>query len=195
MNSKYKLLISLVLMLASAVLIYQTLNNGYEIKSSFAIDKKINQFNLKLHSGENFSYNSVSNSPILFFFGFLNCPDICPATILRISKIIEDLEDESDKIKYFFVTVDPERDTSDELKKYLEAFDDNIIGITGDKEDMHDFLKYMHVYFKKVFLDKDLFTFDHSAQIYLFDKKGIFFGTISSEENSDIVLKKIRAIF
>ena len=104
------------------------------------------------------------------------------------------LEHDKDKIKFFFVTVDPVRDTTDTLKKYLGDFDERIIGISGKKEQIHSFLNFMHVYHKKVFFDDENFTFDHSSQLFLFERKGKFYGTISLEESDEIALKKIKSI-
>ena len=72
------------------------------------------------------------NKPSVFFFGFLNCPDICPNTLVEISNIILKLGKKSNKINFYFVTVDPERDTISNMKEYLTNFNENIIGITGD---------------------------------------------------------------
>ena len=67
-------------------------------------------------------------------------------------------------MKYFFVSVDPERDTPDDLKEYLNSFHSSIIGVTGTNEKIEEFLKYMHIYKNKVFLDENNYTIDHSSQ-------------------------------
>ena len=92
------------------------------------------------------------------------------------------------------MTVDPERDTPDKLKKYLEGFSNKIIGITGENEAVYRFLDSMNVYYKKILFDEKSHSFDHSAQIFLFDKRGNFFGTISTNEDVEIAIKKIKVI-
>ena len=76
------------------------------------------------------------------------------------------------------------------MREYLDNFNENIIGITGEKESMKNFLKSMHVYYEKVFISKDFYTLDHSSQMYIFEKSGKFFGTISLNEKENIVLEK-----
>ena len=113
---------------------------------------------------------------------------------MQISNIIVKLGDRSKKINFFFVTVDPERDTISNMNEYLDNFNENIIGITGQDESIKKFLKSMHVYYEKVVISKDFYTLDHSSQMYIFEKKGRFFGTISLNEKDSIVFEKIKAV-
>ena len=161
---------------------------------SLSLKKNINQFKLITHTNEKFDSNFVSNYPSLIFFGFLNCPDVCPFTLTKISEIINKLNNESDLMRYYFVTVDPERDKIIDLKEYLNAFHSKIIGVTGSNVNIEKFLKHMYVYKKKISLDKDNYTIDHTSQIFLFDKKGNFFGTLSTDEKDKNVLAKIKKI-
>ena len=80
------------------------------------------------------------------------------------------------------------------MKEYLENFHEEIIGVTGNLDNIKKFLKSMHVYYEKVFIDKEFYTMDHSSQLYLFEKKGKFFGTISLSEEKNIIFNKIEAI-
>ena len=97
-------------------------------------------------------------------------------------------------MRYYFVTVDPERDKIKYLKEYLNAFHSKIIGVTGSNANVEKFLKHMYVYKKKILLDKDNYTIDHTSQIFLFDKKGNFFGTLSTDEKDKNILAKIKKI-
>ena len=74
------------------------------------LSKNINKFKLITHPNEKFNDKIFSNHPSLIFFGFLNCPDVCPFTLTKISEIIYKLKDQSDSIRFYFVTVDPEKD-------------------------------------------------------------------------------------
>ena len=190
-NKKY---LFFFLMVISLIIITVIFDFNRENTNTLNVNKEINKFNLLTHEGNNFTYKSFSNLPSLFFFGFLNCPDICPITVERISRIIEELHGDSDKLRYFFVTVDPDRDTPNKLKDYLEAFSDKILGITGNKDDVHSFLKHMYVYFKKIPINEEFFTFDHSSQIFLFDRHGNFYGTISLDEKDKVALDKIKSM-
>jgi len=155
------------------------------------LSKNVNKFKLITHSNEKFDEKFFSNYPSLIFFGFLNCPDVCPFTLTKISEIIEKLKDKSELMRFYFVTVDPERDKIEDLKEYLNAFHPKIIGVTGSNIDIEKFLKYMYVYKKEIQLDNNNYTIDHSSQIFLFNKNGSFFGTLSTNEKDNNILGKI----
>lgn len=158
------------------------------------LSKNVNKFKLITHSNEKFDEKFFSNYPSLIFFGFLNCPDVCPFTLTKISEIIEKLKDKSELMRFYFVTVDPERDKIEDLKEYLNAFHPKIIGVTGSNIDIENFLKYMYVYKKEIQLDNNNYTIDHSSQIFLFNKNGSFFGTLSTDEKDKNILGKISKI-
>ena len=158
------------------------------------LSKNVNKFKLITHFNEKFDYKFFSNHPSLIFFGFLNCPDVCPFTLTKISEIINKLKDKNNFMRFYFVTVDPERDKIEELKEYLSAFHPKIIGVTGSSIGIEKFLKYMYVYKKEIPLDDKNYTIDHSSQIFLFNKRGGFFGTLSLDENDKDILAKIEKI-
>ena len=83
------------------------------------LSKNVNKFKLITHSNEKFDDKLFSNYPSLIFFGFLNCPDVCPLTLTKISEIINKLKNKNNFIRFYFVTVDPERDKIEELKELL----------------------------------------------------------------------------
>ena len=158
------------------------------------LSKNINKFKLITHSNEKFDDKFFSNYPSLIFFGFLNCPDVCPFTLTKISEIIHKLNEQSELMRFYFVTVDPERDKIEDLKEYLNAFDTKIIGVTGSNIGIEKFLKYMYVYKKEIYLDSNNYTIDHSSQIFLFKKNGSFFGTLSTNEKDKNILDKINKL-
>ena len=158
------------------------------------LSKNVNKFKLITHSNEKFDDKFFSNYPSLIFFGFLNCPDVCPFTLTKISEIINKLKDKSQSMKFYFVTVDPERDKIEDLKEYLNTFHPKIIGVTGSNAGIENFLKYMYVYKNVIQLDNNNYTIDHSSQIFLFKKNGSFFGTLSTNEKDNNILGKINKL-
>ena len=162
--------------------------------NKFTINKNLNKLSLVTHNQELLSYEKVLSNPSIFFFGFINCPDICPNTLIEISNIIKNLGNESSKISFYFVTVDPERDQLLELQEYLSNFDEAIIGVTGKLENVSKFLKSMHVYYKKIYIDETFYTLDHTSNLLVFKKNGDFFGTISFNEAEEVILQKIRSV-
>ena len=162
--------------------------------NKFIINKNLDKLNLVTHKQELLSYEKVLSNPSIFFFGFISCPDICPNTLIEISKIIKNLGEQRSKISFYFVTVDPERDKLLELQEYLSNFDDEIIGVTGKSENVFKFLKSMHVYYKKIYIDESFYTLDHTSNLLVFKKNGDFFGTISFKEAEEVILQKIRSV-
>ncbi|MDC3024551.1 SCO family protein [Alphaproteobacteria bacterium] len=192
MTNKLKvILFSATLSLIIILLLYIKTQDKEE---GFFLSREINNYDLYTDNGDLLKRENILEYPSVFFFGFLDCPDICPNTLAEISNIIFELGERKNNINFFFVTVDPERDTISEMRNYLDNFHDNIIGITGSPNNVKKFLKSMHVYYKKVFIEKDLYTMDHSSQLYLFEKNGKFFGTTSLSEEKIVVFDKIEAI-
>ncbi len=163
-------------------------------QTKFSIYKGLNALNLKTHKGDSLTLKNVLVAPSVFFFGFLNCPDICPNTLTDISKIITNLGSDSKEINFYFVTVDPERDQVLEMNEYLSHFNNQIIGITGQIQNIKKFLEHMHVYYKKIYTDKDFYTLDHASNMLIFKKNGDFFGTISSSESQSMIENKIKSL-
>ena len=188
-NKKLKIFLLAIISVVLGIIcisVFSSKNN-----ETLYLSKNVNKFKLITHSNEKFDEKFFSNYPSLIFFGFLNCPDVCPFTLTKISEIIEKLKDKSELMRFYFVTVDPERDKIEDLKEYLNAFHPKIIGVTGSNIDIEKFLKYMYVYKKEIQLDNNNYTIDHSSQIFLFNKNGSFFGTLSTNEKDNNILGKI----
>ncbi len=118
--------------------------------------------------------DALKGKPSLVFFGFTHCPDICPTTLFDVSEVYKALGRDGDKVRAFFVTVDPERDTPAILKEYLSSFDGRLRGLTGDPASVAAVEKAYRVYSKKIPLEHGGYTMDHTALVYLMDKDGRF---------------------
>jgi len=191
-NKKLKFFLLAIFLVVLGIIFVSVFNSNKN--ETLYLSKNVNKFKLITHSNEKFDDKLFSNYPSLIFFGFLNCPDVCPFTLTKISEIINTLKDKSDFIRFYFVTVDPERDKIQELKEYLNAFHPKIIGVTGSNIGIENFLKYMYVYKKKIRLDNNNYTIDHSSQIFLFKKNGSFFGTLATNEKDINILDKINKL-
>ena len=191
-NKKLKIFLFTIFSIVLGIICISIFNSNKN--ETLYLSKNVNKFKLITHFNEKFDDKLFSNYPSLIFFGFLNCPDVCPFTLTKISEIINKLKDKSDFMRFYFVTVDPERDKIEELKEYLNAFHPKIIGVTGSNIGIENFLKYMYVYKKEIALDNNNYTIDHSSQIFLFKKNGSFFGTLSTNEKEDDILGKINKI-
>ena len=106
-----------------------------EKKEDIVASYKGSSFVLKDINGEQITEKSFQGPLTAVFFGFTNCPDVCPMTLANIDQVIERLdENENKKLKVFFVSIDPERDSPELIKNYLASFKNKIYGITGDPE-------------------------------------------------------------
>jgi protein SCO1/2 len=125
-------------------------------------------------NGRPFSDQSLRGKPFLVFFGFTHCPDVCPTALFEVSEIMRALGPDAARTAALFISVDPERDTPAALKEYLSSFDPHLQGLTGDPAAIAAVAKAYRVYYKKVPLEGEDYTLDHTALVYLMDKQGRF---------------------
>jgi protein SCO1/2 len=131
-------------------------------------------FRLETVDGTPFGSADLAGKPYLVFFGFTHCPDVCPTSLFEISEVLRAMGKDADRINAWFVSVDPERDTSAAMKDYLSSFDPHLKGLTGDPEAVAKVISAYRVYAKKVPLKDGDYTMDHTALIYLMDRNGNF---------------------
>jgi protein SCO1/2 len=150
-------------------------------------------FVLTAQDGRTVTEKDLRGSPSLVFFGFTHCPDVCPTALYEIGLIYKAMGKDGDRLKTFFVTVDPERDTPSVIKDYLSGFDPRITGLSGDVAAIVAMEKAYRAYAKKVPLETGGYTIDHTAIIYLMDGKGRFLSSLNidrpPEENAKLIAK------
>jgi protein SCO1/2 len=108
---------------------------------------------------------------VVVFFGFTHCPDICPTTLAEMAQVVKELGPEGNRVQVLFVTVDPERDTKQDLAKYVTAFDPRFLGMYGDLEATRRVAKDFKIFFEKR-KTGDTYSIDHSGQSYVIDPQG-----------------------
>ncbi len=151
-------------------------------------------FELIDSNGNKITEAAFVGSPTVLFFGFTHCPTVCPLALHRLSLLIEKLGKDQNKLKAYFITLDPERDTWKVLNKYLTGFNNRIIGITGESEKIKILAKSWGIYSKKVPLDGDNYSIDHTALIFLLKSNGNFLKTINFEDDFELSLKEIKKL-
>ena len=149
-------------------------------------------FKLTDQDGHAVTDQELKGRPFLVFFGFTNCPDVCPTTLFEVSEILRALGPDADRTRALFITVDPERDTPAVMKEYLSSFDPHLSGLTGDPAAVAAVAKAYRVYFKKVPLDQGGYTMDHTAIVYLMDKTGRFVSPFSLKRTTDAAAADLR---
>ena len=131
-------------------------------------------FQLTDQAGQSVTEKNLQGKPTLIFFGFTHCPDVCPTSLFEISEVLRAMGGDADRVNAWFVSVDPERDTSAAMKDYLSSFDPHLKGLTGDADAVAKVISGFRVYAKKVPLKDGDYTMDHTALIYLMDRDGKF---------------------
>ena len=149
-----------------------------------------NSFSLIDHNGNEFNKKSFSKNPSLVFFGFTHCPEVCPTTLYDISRWKELVGENAINLQTYFVTLDPNRDNQKILKDYVSNFR-NIKGVTGSEIDIINFSKSWGIYRKIIPIEENNYSLDHTATIFLVDKKLNLRGTISFGENEENAVDKI----
>lgn len=131
-------------------------------------------FSLVDQTGKRVTDKDFLGRDTLVFFGFTNCPDICPAGLQVITAALEKLGKRADNVVPIFITLDPDRDTPEKLAAYISSFHPRFVALTGSESEVAATAKAYRVYYQKVIDEKDptLYTVDHSAIFYLMGKDG-----------------------
>ncbi|HAT86437.1 SCO family protein [Cohaesibacter gelatinilyticus] len=152
-------------------------------------------FTLTNHLGQTVTDKDYSEKPMAIYFGYTFCPDVCPTTLADMTGWVEALGADANKINYLFITIDPERDDQESIKEYVTVFFDQLVGLTGSKEQVEAVAKAYRVYAKKVEDDDaDSYVMDHTASVYLMKPGNQFMGTISYGEDHESALGKLKKL-
>ncbi|MEM7693193.1 MAG: SCO family protein [Pseudomonadota bacterium] len=150
-------------------------------------------FELTAHDGRVRRDEDFAGSWMLVFFGFANCPDICPTTLADLSIVMDRLDEDAERVRPLFISIDPQRDTVAELANYVPRFDPRIIGLTGTAEQIARTAKTFRIYYERLeeAAAPDGYTMSHSSQLFLFDPKGGYvtsysYGTPAEEIVADL---------
>jgi len=125
------------------------------------------------HNGQQRSLKDFAGKVVVVFFGFTQCPDVCPTSMQELAEVKRSLGADGDRLQGIFVTVDPERDTAEMLKAYMGNFDPSFLALRGSPEQLAAVAKDFKIYYKKVEGKTDTsYTMDHSAGSYVYDPAG-----------------------
>ena len=182
------IIVSFVIILIATFMFAEHLSRQNTPKKISDILKNINLID---HNGIEFNKASLNEKPSLLFFGFTHCPEICPTTLSQLSEITENLQNPIDLTNIVFITLDPKRDTQDHLKEYIQYFNKNVIAITGKINEIKILADNWNVFFETIGSSKDNYNLNHTASVFMLDRKGVFRGTIAWGENEESIIKKI----
>ena len=136
-------------------------------------------FRLTDQDGKPITEQDLKGRPFLVFFGFTHCPDVCPTTLFQISEILKAAGQKGRPLRALFISVDPERDRPEVLKSYLASFDPRITGLTGDPAAVEAAVKAYRAYARKVPTKDGDYTMEHTAYVYLRDRRNRFVSSVN----------------
>lgn len=150
-------------------------------------------FNLVNQDGKRVSDADLRGKPMLVFFGFTTCPDICPSALQVMSAALDKLGAKAENVTPVFITIDAERDTPEKLAEYVKSFSPRLVGLTGTAEELAAVAKEYRVFNKKVTDPNapDSYTFDHSSILYLMDGEGKYVAHFSPSTDVDKLAEQL----
>jgi protein SCO1 len=178
-----------VLVIAAGVLLALALRETPRGAAGTALASAIGgPFQLIDQNGEPFSDADLKGKWHLIFFGYTHCPDACPTALNEMSLALDRLGMKRDEVGVVFITVDPERDTPDALKSYVQSFDAPIVALTGSSEAVAQAAKAYRVFYAKHPRPDGDYDMDHSAVIYVMNPEGRFTATFTPDSSADDLL-------
>ena len=194
MNIKRQLIIPCTLIgLLILIPIYSVVVNYFKSASTLSLKSTLTEVNLFSHLGKIINIKDFKGTPTLLFFGFTHCPEVCPTTLSNLLNNIELLEKNKKNYRVLFVTLDPERDTINNLNDYLQNFNSSVIGLTGEIDEINKFAKNWNIYWEKV-SEGDDYTINHTATVFMINKNGNFAGTIAWGESDKSIKLKLKKL-
>lgn len=153
-------------------------------------------FELIDHRGEVFTIDRFRDIWTIVFFGFTNCPDICPTTLAVLNDTYSKMkESEKEKLQVVMISLDPERDTVEALADYVPYFNEQFIGVTGNKHLIRRLTAEINIAYNKVPLAGDDYTVDHSTQLVLINPKGHYHGFFKAPHSETMLRSTWRSIY
>ena len=176
-----KFAIPLFISLLVAVFFYNTNLKEQPLLSTMVYPdaKQLPEFKLTDHKNQPFTNDRFIDKWSVLFFGFTHCPDVCPTTMAALAQVANNLKPQTlNKVQFIFVSVDPERDTIENLAKYVPFYHPDFIAITGHEQQLLPFSLSLGAMYMKV-PTAETYTMSHSGTIFIVDPKGRRYGIFS----------------
>ena len=150
-------------------------------------------FRLTDADGREHSLADYRGKYVMLFFGYVYCPEVCPAALIRAAEVRNGLGADRDKVQVITITLDPERDTPADIRKYALAFDPSFVGLWGTPERIKEVAKEFRVYYQKVPHGQS-YSVDHTALTYIFDPEGRMRLAMGHQQTTDQYLADLRKL-
>jgi cytochrome oxidase Cu insertion factor (SCO1/SenC/PrrC family) len=184
---------ALLLVIAGAVLVFTPWGRMLWQGSSGAGTALVGgPFTLTDQNGKPRSDADFRGQYLLVFFGYTNCPDVCPTTLQTLSDALGKLGPDAAKVTPIFITIDPERDTAQALKAYAANFDPRLVALTGSPAQIAQVAKEYRVYYAKAG-EGPSYSMDHTALVYLMGPDGAYLEMFAPQMSADEIAKELRS--
>ena len=152
-------------------------------------------FELRNQRNQLFTKNDFKDQFTLVFFGYTNCPDVCPTTIYKLSQIKKKINQDLPlaNLGIVFITLDPERDTTDRIDEYMSFFDPTMIGLTGEISEIVKLTSSLSVFFQRI-NKEDGYDFNHTASIFVINTEAQLGASLSPISSLEILEEDIRTL-
>lgn len=165
------------------------------VAADFAkLGRGVDDVKLVDETGAGVLWGALSGKPRAIFFGFTQCPVICPVTVWELDAALSRIGPKAAKVQVVFVTLDPERDTAPVLKNYFSGFRTHVRAITGPAKDIKRVADAFEVTSERVPLKDADYTLDHTAAVFLMNERGAVVDTIAFGTPQDVIEKRLRAL-
>jgi len=169
----------------------------YKTLGAYFIDppRQLAEFKLIDDTSQSFLPEEFAGKWNILFFGFTYCPDICPLTMKQMSDVKESLGDYSDNLRVFLVSVDPDRDKPENLRQYLDNFDKNFKGLTGEIDQIYKFSTQVNApFFPVVNSPEPNYTVDHSGSLVLISPEAKYAGFFRAPHDTAKITKALASL-
>jgi protein SCO1/2 len=147
----------------------------------FPEPRPLQTFDLVDHTGKHFGNKELEGNWTFMFFGYTHCPDVCPTTMTTLNSVAQRLEDQPENARFVFISIDPERDSPEQLSRFVPYFNKEFIGVTGAPEDLERLTGQLGIMYARALENTSAggYIMDHTASILLFDPDGHFHAVFS----------------
>ncbi|MCB4769802.1 SCO family protein [Ancylobacter sp. Lp-2] len=152
------------------------------------------RFSLTAPDGRRLDESALRGRPYVLFFGFTSCPEVCPTALYELSQVLAELGPEAERLKVLFVTVDPARDTPEQLATYLSAFDPRIVGLHGSEAETAAAAAAFKATYRRIPQPDGTYSMEHTAVLFLVDGEGRIADAIDYRAPHEAQLARLRRL-
>lgn len=202
-RSRFTMLFALALLLVSTLVLSSCGTDGDDAGPTptplpgTVLDppKPLGDFILTGHTGAPFQFSSLRGNVVVLYFGYTSCPDVCPTTLADYTRVKAILGEDTQQVRFLFISVDPLRDTPERLAMYISAFDADFLAATGDDAALRTIARDYGVFYQRVNYENDVnYPVDHTASTFIVGPAGDLRAVTPYGTEPEVIAQYIRDI-